>query len=411
MKSIKSFKFDHKITVNASKSHLQRALALCLLSDGKSTLLGCDESNDVLACKKILHKLGCEIHGKDILHITPPKFRKLDTLEISVGESGLALRMFSFVAKLFSQKLTIQAEGSLVNRPIDSLIHSLEKTGLQVILKDGVFPIEISSEIHAEEIHLDGSFSSQMLTGLLISAPLLPHDTIIYVENLTSKPYIDLTIQTMRDFGIGVSNQNYTRFSIHGNQKYLGQNYQIEGDWSGASNHIVGAAISGAVNLMGLQEKSTQADFIILSIIQEFGANYTWENGNLQIRKSELKNPINVDLTNNPDLFPILAILACAAKGSSKFNGTNRLLHKESNRLNSVKDMLSIFGVDFTLSENQITIHGTGKIKGGKIQCYNDHRIAMAATIAATISDYPIEIDNAECIAKSYPNFFNDLGL
>lgn len=410
MKTVNPFIFNHKIQVNASKSHLQRALALSLLSEGNSILRGCDESNDVLACRRILLDFGCVIQGTKNLHINPPKNQQVDYLSISVGESGLALRMFSFIANLFSKKVSIHAKGSLVHRPVESLIQSLQKTGLEVEKKRDDFPLEINGDITNTEIYLDGSFSSQMLTGLLLAAPLLRQDTTIHVEKLTSKPYIDLTIQTMKDFGIEVSNTNYSQFFIRGNQKYRGQNYQIEGDWSGAANHLVGAAISGEVCIMGLQENSVQADRIILKSLTEFGASIEWKNGDLIVKKSEFKNPISVDLTDNPDLFPILSVLACSAKGTSSFVGTNRLLHKESNRLDTVIEMLKVFGVEFTLSANQIEIHGTGRIHGGKIASFNDHRIAMAGAIAACISDYPIEIDNTECIGKSYPNFFNDLG-
>ncbi len=411
MKRIDPFDFNQKIEVNASKSHLQRALALSLLTKNKTTLIGCNQSRDVEACKQILLDIGCKIEGGHTLQITPPVLRKLEQLEISVGESGLALRMFSFIAKLFTKKLIIHADGSLLNRPIDSLVQSLEKTGILVNQTDSSFPLILNGEMREEDIYIDASFSSQMLTGLLLSAPKLTHNTTIHVENLTSKPYIDLTLETMKDFGIEVINENYSKFFIRGNQDYRGRAYQIEGDWSGAANHIVGAAISGEVQLAGLQKNSKQADRIVISIIEQFGAKIIWGNGKLIVQKSMLKKPFSVDLTDNPDLFPILSILACSASGTSSFTGTKRLIHKESNRLETVKEMLSVFGVEFTLSENQIEIHGRGKVNGGKINCYNDHRIAMAATIAACISLNSIELDNPFCVEKSYPNFFNDLGI
>ena len=411
MKRIDSFNFYHKIEVNSSKSHLQRALALSLLANDESILIGCDQSRDVEACKQILRDLGCKIEGANTLNITPPSLTNLEQVEISVGESGLALRMFSSIAKLFAKTVIIHAEGSLLSRPVDSLVESIHKTGIIVKQATSNFPLVLSGEMSTKEIHVDGSFSSQILSGLLISAPLLPHSTTIFVDNLTSKPYIDLTLEVMRDFGVKILNENYERFEIKGNQEYIGRDYQIEGDWSGATNHIVGAAISGRVQLTRLQENSKQADRIILSIIQEYGAHVEWVNGDFIITKAEIRKPITVDLTDNPDLFPILSILACSASGTSSFTGTKRLIHKESNRLETVTELLNVFGVEYTLSENQIDIHGTGKIFGGKINCYNDHRIAMAATVAACFSKIPIELDNPECVKKSYPTFFNDLGL
>jgi 3-phosphoshikimate 1-carboxyvinyltransferase len=215
----------------------------------------------------------------------------------------------------------------------------------------------------------------------------------------------------MEEFGVFVTNENYKSFKIAGNQKYTGREFKIEGDWSGAANHIVGAAISGEIKLKGLKEDSTQADKICLKIVQQFGAKTTWDNGDLIISKAPKPTPIQVDLTDNPDLFPVLAILACAAEGSSIFTGTNRLIYKESNRLQTVEEMLDVFGVSFSTSDNTIAIHGSGKIIGGLINSHNDHRIAMAATIAACISDQEITIINPSCVGKSYPKFFNDLGL
>jgi 3-phosphoshikimate 1-carboxyvinyltransferase len=143
--------------------------------------------------------------------------------------------------------------------------------------------------------------------------------------------------------------------------------------------------------------------------VKLFGAIITWKEGDLIIEKARYPKPFNVDLTDNPDLFPILAILACATTGTSVFKGTDRLLHKESNRLQTVEAMLSVFGVSYSTKENTIEIHGKGQIDGGLINTYNDHRIAMAATVAACISTNDILLTNPHCISKSYPKFFSDL--
>jgi len=411
VKQIKPFQFDHTIDVNASKSHLQRALAISSLAKGKSTLNGCDESQDVMACRNIIKELGCSISGSRNLEIKPPNRTLKNEISIDVQESGLALRMFAFVSSIFAERVTIHAECSLLKRPIEELKMSLQNVGLSVSSNHNSYPISIHGKIAEPNIFLDGSFSSQMLSGLLITSPLLNQDTIIHVKNLTSKPYVDLTIETMNDFGVHVENKNYETFVVNGNQSYTGREYTIEGDWSGAANHIVGAAISGKIELSGLQINSKQADKIILDIIRQYGANFEWKNECLIISNASESHPIQVDLTNNPDLFPILAVLASSAEGTSVFHGTNRLLHKESNRLESVTKMLEVFQVGYSLSENSIEIHGTGKIKGGEVTCFNDHRIAMAAAIAACISDNEITIDNEACIRKSYPEFFNVLGL
>ena len=411
MKTIKPFQYSGEIQANSSKSHVQRLLAIALLSSGRTVLTGFGSCDDTKACIAIIEQLGAQVQGQDTLTISPTARNIQQEVNLFVHESGLSLRMFAFIATLFGEKISLSASGTLLNRPVNSLKKSLEKSGLTIIHSDTNYPVEYKGEITSEIIEIDGSESSQALTGLLITAPLLSTDTTISVSNLISKPYIDLTIQLMEEFGVFVTNENYKSFKIRGNQKYTGREFKIEGDWSGAANHIVGAAISGEIKLKGLKEDSTQADKICLKIVQQFGAKTTWDNGDLIITKAPKPTPIQVDLTDNPDLFPVLAILACAAEGSSIFTGTNRLIHKESNRLQTVEEMLDVFGVSFSTSDNTIAIHGSGKIIGGLINSHNDHRIAMAATIAACISDQEITIINPSCVGKSYPKFFNDLGL
>lgn len=411
MKTIKPFQYSGEIQANSSKSHVQRLLAIALLSSGRTVLTGFESCDDTKACIAIIEQLGAQVMGHDTLTISPTARNIQQEVNLFVHESGLSLRMFAFIATLFGEKISLSASGTLLNRPVNPLKKSLEKSGLTIIHSDTNYPVEYKGKITSEIVEIDGSESSQALTGLLITAPLLSTDTTISVSNLTSKPYIDLTIQLMEEFGVFVTNENYKTFKIAGNQKYTGREFKIEGDWSGAANHIVGAAISGEIKLKGLKEDSTQADKICLKIVQQFGAKTTWDNGDLIIIKAPKPTPIQVDLTDNPDLFPVLAILACAAEGASIFTGTNRLIHKESNRLQTVEEMLDVFGVSFSTSDNTIAIHGNGKIIGGLINSHNDHRIAMAATIAACISDQEITIINPSCVGKSYPKFFNDLGL
>jgi len=407
MRTIKPFQYSGEIRVNSSKSHVQRLLALSLLSKGKTILNGYQSCEDNEACLSVIRQLGAEVTGNETLTIQPPTRKKKESINLSVNESGLCLRMFAFISTLFGEKITLSGSGSLLNRPLIFLENDLKNSGLNI--KNSNFPLEFSGEINGGSIHLDGSESSQMLTGLLIASPLLPADTTIFVSNLTSKPYIDFTIQLMQEFGVSIVNDGYKTFTVKGNQHYIGGEIEIEGDWSGAANHVIGAAISGEIKLSGLKVDSKQADKICLDIVKLFGATITWKEGDLIIEKARYPKPFNVDLTDNPDLFPILAILACATTGTSVFKGTDRLLHKESNRLQTVEAMLSVFGVSYSTKENTIEIHGKGQIDGGLINTYNDHRIAMAATVAACISTNDILLTNPHCISKSYPKFFSDL--
>ena len=262
---------------------------------------------------------------------------------------------------------------------------------------------------------IDASDGSQVISGLLISLPLLDNSSTVKLANITSRPYLEMTCEIMSDFGIPISTDFDTKLTIEVNQIYQINSYTIEGDWSGAANHLVGAAISGSVKLIGLNSKSKQADALILSVLQEFGAIIRIDNSIegreiIHVQESEIKRPFKIDLTDAPDLFPILTVLACAAKGKSIIIGTNRLLNKESNRLEAISVMLKSFSTAFEVGNNSISIQGTGMISPiNTIETFNDHRIAMAATIATCLSDIPVELNDINCVKKSYPDFFIDI--
>jgi 3-phosphoshikimate 1-carboxyvinyltransferase len=223
-----------------------------------------------------------------------------------------------------------------------------------------------------------------------------------------SQPYIEMTLDSMANFGIQLEKKN-AEFYFPGKQHYTGNTYEIEGDWSGSATHIVGAVISGKLQLSGLNPTSKQADRAILEVVKSAGCEFNFVDSILHLTNNQKIIPFSFDILNCPDLFPVLAILACAANGCSKISGIHRLLNKESNRLKSVQEMLLRFDVESSVANDTIFIQGTGKVKATEIFSYNDHRIVMAAAISATISDGPIRILNAEAIQKSYPTFFEVL--
>jgi 3-phosphoshikimate 1-carboxyvinyltransferase len=238
--------------------------------------------------------------------------------------------------------------------------------------------------------------------------PLLNNPSSLKIISPVSQPYIEMTLEVMRDFSIQLEKKNAV-FHFHGKQHYKGNTYEIEGDWSGAATHIVGAVISGKLALSGLNPTSKQADRAILEVVKSAGCEFQFIDSILHLNNNQKIIPFSFDILNCPDLFPVLAILACAANGCSKISGIHRLLNKESNRLKSVQEMLLRFGVESSVANDTIFIQGTGKVKAAEIDSYNDHRIVMAAAIAAAISDGPISIQNPEAIQKSYPTFFEVL--
>jgi 3-phosphoshikimate 1-carboxyvinyltransferase len=415
-KTIYPFKYTGKLRANSSKSFAQRAFILALLAEGESVIYNADQSKDVLAIQNCIRQLGAEIIVlEEGIKVIPPLRKKINSVTLNVGESGLALRMLGIVATLFSSTIHLIGEGSILNRSQKQLIEILKQLGFTVKHDNFKLPIQIKGEITNQNLVIDGSEGSQVISGLLITLPLLTKSSSIELVNVTSRPYLEMTNEIMSFFGISISSIFDNAFSIQGNQSYKSSSYTIEGDWSGAANHLVGAAISGSIELVGLNSNSKQADAKILTILKEFGAEINIEKTKdnqeiIKVSKGISKKPFDFDLTDAPDLFPILSILAAAAIGKSTITGTNRLLNKESNRLESVSELLKNLSVPFKIEENIIEIYGTGKIKPiATIDTYNDHRIAMAAAIGACLATTAIDLNGIECINKSYPNYFNDL--
>jgi 3-phosphoshikimate 1-carboxyvinyltransferase len=256
---------------------------------------------------------------------------------------------------------------------------------------------------------VNGEEGSQAISGLFLLAPFLIKGIRISIEALKSRPYLEMTIQRMRDFGITLEEKDPNSYFIPGSQICNGQEIQIEGDWSGAANHLVGAAISGELTIDGLKKDSLQADRKILEVLQDFGASYHWEGTRLKMSQSETKTPFETDIRDCPDLFPILVVLACAAQGKSRIIGVDRLKNKESDRLSVMCEILETFDVPFKLESNAIVISGKETVSGGIINTHHDHRIAMASTIAACIASSSIVLTEENCVTKSYPSFFTDL--
>jgi 3-phosphoshikimate 1-carboxyvinyltransferase len=415
-KTISPFKYQGQLNVNSSKSYAQRAFILGLLSNEETIIYNVDQSKDVLAIQNCIRQLGAEIIVlEEGIKIIPPFRKQLESVSLNVGESGLALRMLGIIATLFSSTVYLSGEGSILNRSQKQLIDILEQLGLSITHQNYKLPLLIKGQITNQNLVIDANEGSQVISGLLISLPLLNNPSTLKLVNITSRPYLEMTCEIMSDFGIPISTDFDTKITIEANQLYQSNSYTIEGDWSGAANHLVGAAISGSVKLKGLNSKSKQADALVLSVLNEFGAIIRIDNSTegreiIQVQESEIKRPFKIDLTDAPDLFPILSILACAAKGKSTISGTNRLLNKESNRLEAISAMLKSFSIEFEVGNNSISIQGTGIISPiNTIDTFNDHRIAMAATVASCLSFTPLYLNEIECIEKSYPNFFNDI--
>lgn len=407
-KTIYPSKYKGVITASSSKSYMQRAIAIALLADGETQICNADFSNDSQAILKVAEQLGAEVCiSDDVVSIIGHRDFKGKTL--SAGESGLGIRTFTPIASLFPQTIKLTGVGSLLKRPIDMVEKPLRDLGVAVESNDGYLPLTVSGPLQGGETEVDGSISSQVLTGLLIALPMALNDSVLTVKNLQSIPYIDMTLDIIKEFGVDIVGENYEVFKIKGAQKFKGRNYKIEGDWSGAAFHLVAGAIAGEAQLRGLNPKSLQADRAILDALKKAGAQVEITQGAIKVKKDRLM-AFEFDATHCPDLFPPLLVLAASCIGITTIKGVRRLYHKESNRALVLQKEMGKLGIEIQLDGDVMRING-GDISGGKIHSNKDHRIAMAGAIAALRADGPVEIEDAEAIDKSYPKFFEDFGF
>lgn len=396
------------VVAPASKSMMQRSIAVAILANGKSLLRNYTPCDDSDAALKIAGDLGCNVSVDGTTVIIDGELNpKSSTL--NCGEAGLGIRMFTPIASLCNQDITLEGEGSLKKRPVSMLEKPLSDLGVSIKTNGGFIPITVSGPMKGGEAEVDGSVSSQMLTGMLLALPCAENDSVLHVKELKSKPYIDMTLEVMRDFGVEATHDNYEKFYVRGRQEYHSVDYNVEGDWSGASFLLVAGAVGGKVKVENLNIESLQADVAILRAIEAAGAIVRKTDNAVVVEKSKLRG-FQFDATECPDLFPPLVSLACHCQGDTTIKGVGRLKHKESDRATVLKTEFAKIGVTIDIDEDTMIVYG-GSVKGGTMHANNDHRIAMAAAVAAILSENEIEIENAECIAKSYPGFYDDFKL
>ena len=396
-----------------SKSDMQRACAAALLHHGTTTIKDPGRSNDDKAALDVISKLGAKINDDhDVITVLSngvnPQFA-----EINCGESGLGIRMFTPIAALSSKKLTISGIGSLINRPMNFFDEIFPQLGIGISSNNGKLPIQIQGPLKPNNIEVDGSLSSQFLTGLLMAyAASSPQQVTITVKDLKSKPYIDMTLKVIEAFGMKLPIvNNYESFyfdNVLKNQHREDIVYTIEGDWSGAAFLFVSGAIANEINISGMRNDSVQADKKILEAINDAGAAIKYQNGTYNVSPSDLK-AFEFDATECPDLFPPLVALAAYCKGITRIKGAKRLTHKESNRALTLQETFGKMGVKIDLNDDWMIINGGGNLKAAHVHSHHDHRIAMAAAVAALKAEGPVTIEDAEAINKSYPAFYKDL--
>ncbi len=399
------------IRAAASKSSMQRACAAALLAGTTTTIVNPGNSNDDQAALDVIQKLGAVvtkeadgnivIHSKGVAPLHP---------EINCGESGLGIRMFTPIAALSAQPLTINGTGSLLTRPMDFFDEILPQLSVNIQSNKGRLPLKIQGPLQPADITVDGSLSSQFLTGLLMAYGAAgANGAVITVNNLKSKPYIDLTLQVMQHFGWEVSHTDYEQFRFQkAKPAPAAFTYTVEGDWSGAAFLLVAGAVAGDITVKGLDVYSTQADKAILQALSDCGCKLSIRPDEIEIGPLSLK-AFHFNATDCPDLFPPLVALAACCEGITVIEGVERLAHKESNRGLTLQEEFAKLGIEITLQGNLMLVKGNTGMKGAVTHSHHDHRIAMACAVAALKANGDVIIEEADAINKSYPDFYEHI--
>lgn len=401
----------------ASKSSMQRACAAALVRQGESIIRNPGKSNDDIAGLNVIQTLGAEVEDLEdgSLKIISDGVDPVSSV-VNNGEAGLGIRMFTPIVALSKKEMLINGEGSLLTRPMDFFDEVMPQLGVQIASNNGKLPIKIQGPLQPKDITIDGSLSSQFLTGLLLAyAARDAKNVTIHVTNLKSRPYIDLTLSVMESFLLKVpENRNYEAFYFDetpDTERNDFVDYTVEGDWSGGAFLLVSGVIAGNIKVAGLDIASTQADKKILEALESCGARVSITEAAIAVSSAsdEGLSAFEFDATDCPDLFPPLAALAACCKGITKITGVHRLAHKESNRALTIQEELGKMNIKVVLNDNVMEIEGTTGIKAAGVHSHHDHRIAMMCALLALKADGTTTIEVAEAINKSYPDFYRHL--
>ncbi|MFN5910801.1 MAG: 3-phosphoshikimate 1-carboxyvinyltransferase [Bacteroidota bacterium] len=394
------------ITIPSSKSDVQRAILAAALARGKSVLYNVGTSDDERAMVRSVTLLGAEIHHltQKELHIAGMKSFPSE-VSLHTGESGLGLRLLSAVCAAHDGSYRLTGEGSLLQRPMHFFDEVLPQLGAKFESNHGFLPFSIHGPMKSSEIEVDGSSSSQYISGLLMALPLIQGNSKITVKNAASTPYIQMTLKTLADFGIEIRHEGFTTFLISGGQKYLSTEYTVEGDWSSASFWLVASALGCDIAVSGLSMSSYQADKRILDALISARCKVINTSDGITIDGNS-REAFRFDATHCPDLFPALVTFGMFIKGNSVIKGTNRLMNKESNRAEVLVEEFTKLGGRLEVIGDELHIYGDGSLKGGEVFTHADHRIAMCLAIAGMFTEDLVTIQGANAVSKSYPDYW-----
>ncbi|EMW3391121.1 3-phosphoshikimate 1-carboxyvinyltransferase [Salmonella enterica] len=408
---------DGAINLPGSKSVSNRALLLAALACGKTVLTNLLDSDDVRHMLNALSALGinytlsadrtrCDITGNG------GPLRASGALELFLGNAGTAMRPLAAALCLGQNEIVLTGEPRMKERPIGHLVDSLRQGGANIdyLEQENYPPLRLRGGFTGGDIEVDGSVSSQFLTALLMTAPLAPKDTIIRVKGeLVSKPYIDITLNLMKTFGVEITNHHYQQFVVKGGQQYHSPGrYLVEGDASSASYFLAAGAIKGGtVKVTGIGRKSMQGDIRFADVLEKMGATITWGDDFIACTRGEL-HAIDMDMNHIPDAAMTIATTALFAKGTTTLRNIYNWRVKETDRLFAMATELRKVGAEVEEGHDYIRITPPAKLQHADIGTYNDHRMAMCFSLVA-LSDTPVTILDPKCTAKTFPDYFEQL--
>lgn len=402
-----------KISAVSSKSDAHRAVICAALCNENTEVVLGEYSDDINATVDCLCEMGATIRRTDNGYVFSggaPAYGR--DASLNCCESGSTLRFLLPVAAALGGRKTFYGMGRLPSRPLVPLMTALESHN--VAFDNKKLPFVSVGKLTGGEFTVPGNISSQFISGILLGLPLTEEGgNVTVTDGLQSRGYVDMTVRTMTKFGVDCRKKDVDHYCVEKGSKYVSPGiYRVEGDWSGAAFFLAAGAISGDVTVSGLDTESAQADRVILDVLRNFGAEVICSGEDIRV-KSAGARPFSVDVSDCPDLFPILAVLACKAKGTSRLYNASRLRLKESDRIATTAAMLRALSVEVDETEDALVIHGVGSVKGCAVSGAGDHRIIMSAAIASLMcgsqGNPSIMITDAESISKSYPSFFRDL--
>ncbi len=397
-----------RVRAPSSKSYTIRGLMCAALAKGESEIIHPLTSDDTEAAINVLGKIGIRIHQEgDLWRVIGGNFHQPDT-DLFCGESATTLRFMTAICSLVSGKCRLTSASSLSKRPIKSLLQALRQLGVDCAYRDEDSSVVVEGgRLKGGAVELPGDISSQFVSALLFISPFAEEGMIIRLNTpLESKPYVLMTLECLQRFGVKVeASEDLREFEVL-KQTYKPAKYRVEGDWSSVSYLLALGAVCGEIEVENLNSKSLQGDKLVLNFLRDMGARIEVNESSVVVRKSRL-NAIRADLSDCIDLLPTMAVLAAVADGESEFIGIDRARLKESNRVSAVRGGLEKMGIKVREERNKLTVTGSMP-KGSVIDAKGDHRIAMAFSILGSAVGETI-IDGAECVSKTFPEFWDIL--